>query len=388
MKELKLPDLGEGLQEAEILEWLVQPGEDVRADQPLVSVETAKAVVEIPAPVSGRLGKIHFETGDLVEVGQVIASFETGEVAEAPAAESPPEEPEPSPDAPKKDSGTVAGALQESNEVVNEEAGAIGGRKSAGIKAAPAVRALARKLDVDLEVVTPTGPNDSITRTDVERVHKILNEVEPITEVRGVRRAMSQAMVMARNEIMHATVMDDADITDWPEKPDITVRLIRAIASACKEEPSLNGWFFPKENGRRLLKRVDLGLAVDTGDGLFVPKIEDVGNATPDELRAAINKLKQDVRSRSVPPEQLRGHTITLSNFGMITGKYGNPVVVPPTMAIVAAGRIHESVRPRNGEIAIRKVIPLSLAFDHRVITGGEATRWLGAMIADLELAE
>lgn len=393
MKELKLPDLGEGLQEAEVVSWLVQEGDTVRADQPIVSVETAKAVVEVPSPVEGVLAKRHFEEGEIVEVGQVVASFEVaGEEADAPAEAAPEapasdngDTPPEAAEGPRKDSGTVAGALEESNEVVREDEASVGGKKHAGIKATPAVRALARKLDVDLEVVTPTGPNDTITRGDIERVHQILKEVEPITEVKGVRRAMCQAMGMARNEVMHATIMDDADISAWPEKPDITVRLIRSICAACKAEPSLNGWFFPKEMGRRLLKKVHLGLAVDTGDGLFVPKIEDAGNRTPEELRAAVNQLKDDVRSRSVPPEQLRGHTITLSNFGMIAGKYGNPVVIPPTMAIVAAGKIHKAVRVVDAQPAVRKLIPLSLSFDHRVITGGEASRWLGAMIADLE---
>lgn len=378
MSELKLPDLGEGLQEAEIVEWMVQEGDTVEADQPLVSVETAKAVVEVPAPVSGVIEKLHFQEGDLVEVGALLVTFKGGDgVRDATPAS-------PAKAAPRKDSGTVAGSLQESNEIVAEAEESLSARSEGGFKCTPAIRALARKLGIELNVVTPTGPNDTITRGDVERVHKILSEVEPIEELRGVRRAMAQTMVTARDEVMHATIMDEADITDWPEKSDVTIRIIHAIVHASQEEPALNGWFFPKETGRRLLKKVHLGIAMDTSDGLFVPVLQDVANRSPEDLRQGLNELKQHVRNRSVPPEQLRGHTFTLSNFGMFAGKYGTPVVVPPTMAILAAGRIHDGIRAVNGSPEIRRVLPLSLSIDHRAINGGEAARWLKAAMESL----
>lgn len=380
MKELKLPDLGEGLQEAEVVNWLVKEGEAVETDQPLVAVETAKAVVEVPSPCNGTIKKLHFEEGDIVAVGAVLVSFQDGAVVGSAAAA--PKE------AVRADRGTVVGTFTESNEVVSEEEGdSIAGRGTA-FRCTPAVRALARKLSVELSVVTPTGPNETITKADVERVHKILSEVEPIQELRGVRRAMAQVMVTAREEVMHATIIDDADITGWPPKTDITIRLVRAIVQACKAEPALNAWFFPKEWGRRLLKQVHLGIAMDTEDGLFVPVIQDVGNRNPEELRQALNTLKQNVRNRTVPPEQLRGHTFTLSNFGMFAGKYGTPVVVPPTVAILAAGKIHESIRPVDGQAAVRRIMPLSVSLDHRAVNGGESARWLKAAIDDLEMPE
>lgn len=382
MSELKLPDLGEGLQEAEIVQWMVQEGDTVEADQPLVSVETAKAVVEVPAPQDGTIQKLHYAEGDIVEVGALLVTFEGGEENSGKQKEqTEPEAKTPT----RKDSGTVAGSLQESNEVVVEAEERLSTRSAGGFKCTPAVRALARKLGIELNVVTPTGPNDTITRGDVERVHKILSEVEPIEELRGVRRAMAQTMVTARDEVMHATIMDEADITDWPEKSDVTIRIIQAIVHASQEEPALNGWFFPKETGRRLLKKVHLGIAMDTSDGLFVPVLPDVGNRSPDDLRQGLNELKNHVRNRSVPPEQLRGHTFTLSNFGMFAGKYGTPVVVPPTMAILAAGRIHDGIRAVEGNPEIRRVLPLSLSIDHRAINGGEAARWLKAAMESLK---
>jgi len=383
MKELKLPDLGEGLQEAEIVNWLIKEGDSVEADQPIVAVETAKAVVEVPSPYSGTIEKLHYREGDIVEVGASLVSF-----AEDSGVRTNQEGESESKAAPSlhQDKGTVAGSLTESNEVVQEDEQSLSSRSSGGFRCTPAVRALARKMGVELNVITPTGPNDTITKADVERVHKILSEVEPIEELRGVRRAMAQVMVTARDEVMHASIMDDADISEWPKKTDITIRIIRALVAGCKSEPALNSWFFPKDTGRRLLKKVHLGVAMNTEDGLFVPVLEDVGNRSPEELRTALDELKENVRKRSVPPEKLRGHTITLSNFGMFAGKYGTPVVVPPTVAILAAGRIHDTILPVEGKPVMRKILPLSVSIDHRAVNGGETARWLKAVIDDLEM--
>ncbi len=390
MNELVLPDLGEGLQEAEIVSWLVREGDVVEADQPIVAVETAKAVVEVPAPVTGKVARIHHKEGDIVEVGSVLVSFEgAAKVHPSPAAKpAEPAPPAPKPVVRRPDRGTVAGSLDVGDDVVNEDEESVRSRAPGGVKAIPAVRALARKLNVDLKVVTPTGPKDSITKADVERVYKILQEVEPMEELRGVRRAMSQIMATAHSEIVDATIIDDADIHAWKEGNDVTIRLIRAIVAGNEAEPSLNGWFFPKELGRRLLKKVHLGIAMDTADGLFVPVIEDVGNKSPELLRSELNELKQAVRARSIPPEKLRGNTITLSNFGMFAGKYGTPIVIPPTMAILATGRIFEAVKMVDGKAEARRMIPLSVNFDHRAITGGECARWLKAVIEDLEASE
>ncbi len=377
MNQFKLPDLGEGLQEAEIVEWMISEGDSVETDQPVVSVETAKAVVEVPAPQTGRIAKLHFQPGDLVSVGSVLLSYDNGETT-APATEA-------ASASGNRDRGTVAGSLDETDEVVTEAEESLSARSQGGFRCTPAVRAFARKLGIELNVVTPTGPNDTITRADVERVHKILSELEPLEELRGVRRAMAQTMVTARDEVMHATIMDDADITRWASKTDVTIRIIRALLAACRAEPALNGWFFPKETGRRLLKKVHLGIAMDTEDGLFVPVLQDVGNRSPDVLRKELNELKQHVRNRSVPPEKLRGHTLTLSNFGMFAGTYGTPVVVPPTMAILATGRIHEAARPVDGKLEVRRILPLSLSIDHRAINGGEAARWLKAFIEEAQ---
>jgi pyruvate dehydrogenase E2 component (dihydrolipoamide acetyltransferase) len=195
---------------------------------------------------------------------------------------------------------------------------------------------------------------------------------------------MAQKMAQARSEVSPATIMDDADIHDWAAKTDHTVRLVRAIAAGCVAEPALNAWFDGYSLGRRLLQKIDIGIAVDTEDGLFVPVLRDVGNRDDDDLRRGLETLKADVRARRIPPDEMRGYTITLSNFGMIAGRYAAPVVVPPTVAILAAGRVRDVVVAVDGAATVRPIMPLSLTFDHRAVTGGEAGRFLAAAIASL----
>jgi pyruvate dehydrogenase E2 component (dihydrolipoamide acetyltransferase) len=164
------------------------------------------------------------------------------------------------------------------------------------------------------------------------------------------------------------------------------VRLIRAIVAGCKAEPSLNAWYDSRAIGRRVLKNVHVGVAVDSPDGLFVPVLRDVGARTPDDLQAGLERLRRDVRARTIPPEELRGYTFILSNFGTFGGRYANPIVQPPTVAILGAGRVRDEIVAVDGAPAAHPILPLSLTFDHRAVTGGEATRFLAAVIADLEL--
>lgn len=368
MKTFKLPDLGEGLQEAEIVEWHVAAGQQVSVDQPLLSVETAKAIVEIPSPYAGRVLRLFAKTGEVVHIGAPLAGFE-GEGDE--------------PD----DAGAMVGVVHVGREVVTEISSVIPAAATTTVKAAPAVRALARQMEVDLTMVTPTGPEGTITAEDVRRTAKMLAELGPPEPLRGVRRAMAQNMAIANAEVAAATIVDDADIHAWPSGTDITNRLIRALVAGCRAEPSLNAWFDGRTMSRRLMKKIDLGIATDTPDGLFVPVLRDVANRDAASLRTGLDAMIADVKARKVPPEELRGCTITLSNFGMIAGKYAAPVVLPPTVAILGAGRIREQVIAVNGAPAVHRILPLSLTINHRVVTGGEAGRFLAACIADLQLA-
>lgn len=369
MKTFHLPDLGEGLQEAEIIAWQVNEGDHVVVDQPLLSVETAKAIVDVPSPFAGRVAKLYVKVGDIVPLEAPLIDIDDG--AEA-------------------DSGTVVGDVKAVSEAVRDEAPAVaaGAPAGKGLRATPAVRALAAKLGVDLSIVTPSGPNDAILASDVERVAKILAEVTPMETLRGPRRAMAQAMARAHAEVAAVTLVDDADIDAWPAGEDTTWRLLRAIVAASREVPGLNAWFDAPALGVRKLAQVDVGIALDIDDALFVPVLRDVAHRSRDDVRAALEKMKVDVKNRSVAPEDLRGNTITLSNFGMFAGRYASPVVVPPTVAIVGAGRARREPVAVGDEIRIHRILPLSLTFDHRAATGAEAARFLRVMLDDLARAD
>jgi len=380
MNIFKLPDLGEGLIDVEIVEWLVKEGDEVEVDQPVVSVETAKAIVEIPSPQKGKIFKLYGADGDIVNVGDPLMEFVSDTNADSKVENKPEVSKEKRPD-----TGTVAGEIEVGTHVVNDAATNVGSASS-GVKATPAVRALARRMDVDLSIVTPSGPNDTIIASDIQRVSKIFEEVGALEPLRGVRRTMANTMTKANAEVVPVTIYDDVDIDSWKESGDITMRLIRAIAVACKKEPALNAWFDSHAVGRRLLNKVDLAIAVDTEDGLFVPVLRDVGNRDAADMRKGLDSIKKAVRERNIPPEEMRGYSFTLSNFGTFAGRYANPIVVPPTVSILAAGKIRQDVVAHEGKPVVHWVLPLSLTFDHRAATGGEATRFVAALIEDLSL--
>ncbi|MCY4660348.1 MAG: dihydrolipoamide acetyltransferase family protein [Acidobacteria bacterium] len=368
---LKLPDLGEGLREAEIVSWHVSEGDHVVTDQPLVSVETDKAVVEIPSPHAGHIRKLCGAVGGRIAVGDVLVEFE------ASGAHA--------------DRGAVVGDLAEAPSSVAEEASSGGSAApvpGASVRAVPAVRALARRLGVDVAQVQGTGPGGAVGRADVERAAQALADAGPAEALRGVRRAMAERMARAHAEVVPASVTDEADVDAWPDGTAVLLRLIRAVVAGCRAAPALNAWFDGEQLTRRVLARIDLGVAVDIAEsGLFVPVMRDVGGRSQDDLAAGIARLREAVRARSIPPEALRGQTITLSNFGSVGGRHAALVVVPPQVAILGAGRLAPRVVAVGSEPRVHRVLPLSLTFDHRAVTGAEAARFLRAVVADLEAA-
>jgi pyruvate dehydrogenase E2 component (dihydrolipoamide acetyltransferase) len=367
MSAFALPDLGEGLQEAEIVAWHVSAGDHVVPDQPLVSVETEKAVVEVPSPRAGRVARLCAAVGDRVPVGGALVEFE---------------------DAAHPDSGTVVGALEPGAPATAVPAAPP--PPAATGRALPAARRLAARLGLDLARIAPTGPGGAVTVADVEAAARATGPgggSQPAAEpLQGVRRAMAQAMARSGAEVVPATVADDADVEAWatPEA-DVTVRLIRAVAAGCAAAPALNAWYDGAAMSRRLHRRVDLGLAVDSADGLFAPVIRDAGGRDAAGLRREIDRLKAAVAARQLALAELRDPSITLSNVGTLAGRYLALVVVPPQVAILGAGRIRPRVVAAGGQAAVRRLLPLSLTFDHRAASGGEAARFLAAAIADLE---
>lgn len=438
-KKFLLPDLGEGLPDATIVEWHVKEGDVIRLDENLVSMETAKAVVDVPSPVSGKVLKLAGGPGDVIVTGTMLAEFEidpslpqraegqdTGHhhgpshAAPEPAAPAP----APAAKAEPEDAGTVVGAMQVGNAVVSEAAVAVG-----GVKAVPAVRATARKLGVDIARVRASGPDGTVTMDDVKRAaadgsakpgaapaaraaapvpvaaaapaqrSTLSQSGKPMRtqppgvaasgqpeQLKGVRRNMARVMADAHAKVVPTTLVDDADLHAWIGKQDITARLIRAIVTACKTVPALNAWFDGDSLSRTLHPQVDIGIAVDTDDGLFVPALRNADMLDARGIREGINRLRSQVESRTIPASELSGYTISLSNFGMFAGRYATPVVVPPCVAIIGAGKLCHDVVAVIGGIEVHRRLPISLTFDHRACTGGEAARFLKAMLDDLAL--
>lgn len=362
MRTFVLPDLGEGLPDGEIVKWHVQEGELIQADAPLVSIETAKAIVEVPSPYTGKILKLHGKSGDIIPTGSALVDYDV-EL--------------------RSDSATVAGEIKVGNEILVEKPTAIA--KGSSLKALPAVRALAKKLNVDLSVVNASGSDGHITLEDVKKASDTLSLLGPLELIRGMRRSMAITMALSHAQVVPVTVVDDADITSWVKEKDFTVRVILAVVSACQEEPLINQWYDAQAIGRRILSHINIGLAMDTQEGLLVPVIKDAQIKSHQELKNEIAILKNEVKDRTIRPEKMEGASILLSNFGKFAGRYANPIVVPPTVVTIAIGAKRDTPSVQNGEIVIRSMLPLSLTFDHRALTGGDATRFLSALIKCLQ---
>ena len=442
-KKFLLPDLGEGLPDATIVEWYVKEGDMIRLDENLVSMETAKAVVDVPSPVSGKVLKLAGGPGDVIVTGTMLAEFEidpslpqraegqdTGHhhgpshAAPEPAAPTPAAAAKAEPE----DAGTVVGAMQVGNAVVSEAAVAVG-----GVKAVPAVRAMARKLGVDITRVRASGVDGTVSMDDVKRAaadgsakpgatpaparaaapvaatpaaapagrSTLSQSGKPMRtqppgvaatgqpeQLKGVRRNMARVMADAHAKVVPTTLCDDADLHAWIGKQDITTRLVRAIVTACKTVPALNAWFDGEALSRTMHPNVDIGIAVDTDDGLFVPALRNADMLDARGIREGINRLRAQVEARTLPASELSGYTISLSNFGMFAGRYATPVVVPPCVAIVGAGKLSHDVVAVMGGIEVHRRMPISLTFDHRACTGGEAARFLKALLDDMALPQ
>lgn len=372
-----LPDLGEGLSEAELLAWLVAVGDKVRAGQAIARVETDKAEVDVSSPWAGTIVRLNGEAGARIQTGEALVELELSEAddKEGRADSSSGGETRKRP----ADAGTVVGKLPLPGTIPAQ---------AASPRAIPAARARAHELGLALDAVTGTGPDGVITRADVvrEAARSTAGDTQVGEPMRGVRLAMARNMARSNTAVASATVMDEADVDAWwTAEAEVLQRLVRALVTACSAEPSLNAWLDDQRMARVLHPHVDLALAVQTPDGLFAPVLRDVGSQSPESLRTAIARLVSATHERSLAPSDLRGGTFTLSNFGRFGGRHAMLVITPPQVAILGTGRIKPRVVARDGKAVIRSMLPLSLSFDHRAVTGAEATRFLEALRADLE---
>ncbi|MGI2956704.1 dihydrolipoamide acetyltransferase family protein [Vibrio alginolyticus] len=377
MKTFNLPDLGEGLAESEIVKWHVNVGDMVKLDQVILTVETAKATVDVPAPYSGRVVSRHGEEGEIVNIGALLLEIdETGAGREVTAEKKA-----------TADAATVVGSVSHQAHHVNVDDFWIGSNhnttESNLVTALPSARLLAQKLGVDLNLVSGSGPNGLIVDADI---YDEAGKQRPGTEVlKGARRTMVSSMTESHEHVAAVTITEEALLEDWLPNEDISIRLVQAIVHACQEEPALNAWFDAETMTRCVHTTVNVGIAVDSRHGLYVPVLRHADEYEPQDVRRWLDQTVEGIRERKIGREQLQHATITLSNFGAIAGIYATPVVTPPQVAIVGAGRILDRVVIRNGQAISVKAMPLSVTFDHRACTGGEAARFTKVLAEHLQ---
>jgi pyruvate dehydrogenase E2 component (dihydrolipoamide acetyltransferase) len=342
--EFKLPDLGEGVREGEIARWLVQVGETVAEDDPLVEIQTDKTTVEIPSPAAGTVARILVEEGRLVPVGTPLVVIGDGDVAAAPA-ESPAEK----------------------------------------VQATPLVRKVAAELGVDLALVSGTGPGGRITEDDV-RAATPAREGERREPLRGVRREIARHLATAHREVPPVTVVEECDFSEIARtrgERSYLPYLLQATVAGLEQVPELNATLARDEIV--FWERYDLGVAVQTEQGLIVPVLRAADEKDLDELEAEAARLAEGARSGTLKPEELRGSTFTVTSAGRLGGLLTTPIVNYPEVGILSLGRIAPRPVVRDGEIVVREVGWLSCTFDHRVVDGVRASEFLLAVIDRLE---
>jgi len=383
--EFKLPDLGEGIAEAEIRKWLVKEGDVVAEHQPVVEVETDKAVVEVPTPKKGRVVALVRAEGEVVQVGETLLTISES-LAEKPT---------------RPKSVSVVGELPEAEEGEPEAREAA----PAQLLVTPAVRALAREKGIGLEGIRGTGPRGSITREDVlstlERKGTAADEFGAVERVpfRGLRRTIARHLLKSHQMTVCVTGMEEVDVTElWnlrvKEKAELDRQgihltyfpfIIKAVQHALREHPIMNASVDEEAEAIVLKKYCNIGFAVDTPEGLIVPVLREVDRKSIVELAGELATLSERARERTITLAEMKGSSFTITNFGQFGGGFATPIMNYPDVAILGCGRIADRPWVVDGEIAIRKILPLSLTFDHRVTDGGEATRFLTRVARFLE---
>jgi pyruvate dehydrogenase E2 component (dihydrolipoamide acetyltransferase) len=365
--EFKLPDLGEGLTEGEVARWLVEEGQDIAEDDPLVEIQTDKTTVEIPSPAAGKVARILVREGEVVPVGTVLVVI--GEDA-AIAAE---------PEQPKAEAAASQG----------QSLGPVSAKQGDRVRATPLVRKIAQELGVDLGSVAGTGTNGQVTEGDVRSAGATSGgqSLGPGSEgrrepLRGIRRLIAEHMARAHREVPPVTWVEECDF----EQLDLA-RLVPTVLKAC----ALSLQEFPELNARLegdeivYLDRYDLGVAVQTDNGLVVPVVRGCDTRSVDELADDVARLAEAARAGKLQPEELRGSTFTVTSAGKLAGLFQTPIVNHPEVAILGVGRIAPRPVVRDGAVVVRRTGTIAVTFDHRVIDGARASEFGLAVIRRLE---
>ena len=398
--EFRFPDVGEGIAQGEIVRWLVARGDQVRADQPLVEVETDKAVVEIPAPRAGTVLRLPVAAGETIQVGEILAVIGDSDATED-ESEAPPE------------AASVVGRLDaktmELPPVPAVAESGNGGAANGRVLAIPSVRKLARDLGVDLNRVTPSGPRGRVRREDVLReapqsfesirpadtqrdAHGPI-ELQPLT---ALRRTIAKAMVEAATTAVPITTIDEVDISellDWRTRGNAAAAgvhltllpfIMKAVVAALRQHPELNASLAEDQQHLVVKRYYHVGIATDTPEGLIVPVVRDVDRKSLLALATELQSLAEMAKTRRIALADLRGGTFTITNYGAVGGIFATPMLHLPQVAILGVGRFIQKPTSYEGTIALRTILPLSLTFDHRVLDGAAAQRFLNAVMAYL----
>jgi len=359
--EFKLPDLGEGLTEGEIARWLVEEGQDIAEDAPLVEIATDKTTVEIPSPAGGTVSQILVAEGEVVPVGTVLVVIGGDGAAPEPRDEEQPRA-EPS---------------------LQLEVARQAGEK---VRATPLVRKVAAELGVDLAGVDGTGPQGRITEDDVRAA---AGGAEPVAStegervpLRGVRRQMFEHLTRAHREIPPVTWVEECDFSEVDLKRLVPL-VLHAVVESLREFPELNARV--EDGALVLLDRYDIGVAVQTEQGLVVPVVHGADGLSLDELDAEVKRLAEGAHAGTLKPEELRGGTFTVTSAGKAAGLFTTPLVNHPEVAILGVYRIADRPVVRDGEVVARRMGNVSVTFDHRVIDGKRAAEFGLAVIGRLE---
>jgi pyruvate dehydrogenase E2 component (dihydrolipoamide acetyltransferase) len=433
--EFKLPDLGEGIHEGEILKWHVAAGDTIQEDDPLVDVETDKAAVTIPSPTGGAVKSVTGEVGDTITVGQIIAVIEDGgaEAKAEPAAAV-----ETAVEAPTAAPAPPAAAVTETAP-----------RARGPVPAAPATRRLARELSVDINLVPASGPAGRVTVEDVQRfaagetaapaaaeatpAHVAAEElgddqaaiaefaahaastipfldVEPLPDfsqwgpveresLRSIRRRVARKMVTSMILVPHVAHMDDADVTQLEEfrrrekdrregqpggRLTLLAFVVKAVTAGLRATPAFNASLDPFNQEIIYKQYYNIGIAVDTGRGLIVPVIKNTDRKSIIQISTEIEELARKARENQLEVDDLRGGTFTITNVGPLGGTALLPTINYPEVAILGMGQAQAKPVVRDGEIVVRTILPLTLAFDHRIADGADAARFVTEMARQL----
>lgn len=421
--EFKLPELGENISGGDVVRVMVSAGDTVKQDQPVLELETDKATIEVPSPVGGVVKAVHLKAGERAKVGQLILTIESSEAAPAPAQAKaePAPEPEPKPE-PKAEPAPVAKAAPTAPP---PPAPSAGPRQLA--PAAPSVRRLARELGVDINEVPGTGPGKRISDKDVKNYVKQINlqrreapAAAPATvgtlappelpdfskwgeikreRMSAIRRATAKAMSTAWTHIPHVTNFDTVDITELEQlrkqygkrvdaaggKLTITAIILKVVAAALQKFPKFNASIDVANEEVIFKDYYHVGVAVDTERGLLVPNIRDVDQKNIIELAVALNELAAKARDRKISLEDMQGTTFTITNLGGIGGTNFTPIVNHPEVAILGIARGRMEPVYRDGSFEPRMMMPLALSYDHRLIDGADAARFLRWVAEALE---